>query len=166
MPCSLPRVVLLAEWCHLGVPVGLPVVEGVRVSAFNPAPQCSTGVRRGTTPAPVVILRSSPSVSAPVEVSAPEVALSPAVSLFLGWSRLSGLAPVEVMNSAVVRSETIPLVADGALESSLAAVSATLARATRSVTLAKVAGSVTAADVAGSANDPKVARSFSASDVV
>ena len=148
------------------VPVGPLVVQKdgrsvrvirVGVPAFDPAPQRSAGVRRGTTSAPVVVFRSSPAVAAPVEVSAPEGALLSTELLCLGWSWLSGPAPVEAECPAAARFETIPLVACGALESSLAGVSVTLAKATGSVPVAEVAGSVPVVAVAGSITDPKVA---------
>ena len=125
-------------------------------------------------------------MAAPVEVSAPEGALSPTELLCLGWSWLSGPAPVEAecpaaarpgsssvgISSrswlsgpapveaecpAAARSETIPLAACGAMESSLAGVFVTLAKAIGSVPVAEVAGSVPVAAGAGSITDPKVA---------
>ena len=166
--------------------MGFPLTAEVRVPALSPAPQRSTGVRRGTASALVVVFRSSPAVASPVEVSSPEGALLSTELLCLGWSWLSGPAPVEAecpqrpvpaassvgISSrswlsgpapveaecpAAARSETIPLAACGAMESSLAGVSVTLAKATGSVPVAEVAGSVPVVAVAGSITDPKVA---------
>ena len=72
-------------------------------------------------------------------------------------SWLSGPAPVEAECPAAARSETIPLAAYGAMESSLAGVSVTLAKAIGSVPIAEVAGSVPVVAVGGSITDPKVA---------
>ena len=57
--------------------------------------------------------------------------------------------------SAAARFETIPLVACGALESSLAGVSVTLAKATGSIPVAAVAGSITDLKVAVSVTVPE-----------
>ena len=56
-------------------------VVGVGVPALSPAPQRSTGVRRGITPSPVIGVELSPPALPPVEVRAPAVALFQTASL-------------------------------------------------------------------------------------
>lgn len=120
----------------LGMPIGPPVVDkvdlsgrivGVGISALNPAPQRPAGVHRGTAPVPVVVVRSSRLVPAPVEVNAQEVALSSTESFAFDRSWLSVSAPVEIETSAAARAETTPLVSSGSLDPLLADVSVTVA---------------------------------------
>ena len=183
MPCSFPRVVLLPSGC----------ARRGRRSPCTSFQSTSTGFE-ALLPLPSFfgrrLLCLLPSKSALHRL--PYLRL---YSLFLGWSWLSGLAPVEVecpaadrpktassvdisdrswptgftpvevMNPAAARSETIPLVAGGALESSWAAVSVTLARATRSATAVAAASMPL---VGTSRDSEELARScfFDAGDVV